>query len=382
MKKRQPFRKVKVNKGIATRLLKYVLERYYKYFLIVVLLIIVSSLVNVLSSVFLQILLDDYIVPLIGSVSPNFVPLLRLICIMSCVYMIGVIATFVHSRIMILISQGTLKDIRNSMFLHMQRLPLKYFYEHEYGDIMSIYTNDTDTLREMIGQSLPQVFSAIVTIVMVLITMIRTNIYLTCLVLAVTFSMFVIIKKITKTGTTYFSKQQEAIGKLDGFMEEMLNGQKIVKSFSYERIVKEKFDILNNQLFEYSSKANGYVNILMPIMGNISNLQYVLIAILGGILAINTDLGITLGSIASFLQLGKTIVAPIQQISQQVNSVVVALAGAERIFNLLDSKAEGYEGLVELVNGEIKDNILEETIANTNIWAWKYKTGELVRVKG
>lgn len=383
MRKKQPFKKVTVKKGTAIRLLKYVLKRYYKHFIFVVLLILVSSFVNVKSAVFLQTLLDDYVSSLIGSNNPNFVPLLRLIINMLCLYIVGVIATFMYNRIMILISQGTLKDIRDSLFLHMQRLPIKYFYEHEYGDIMSVYTNDADTLREMIGQSLPQVFSALITIIMVLVAMVKINIYLTCVVLVITFLMVVIMKKVTNIGSAYFLKSQEAIGKIDGFMEEMLNAQKIIKSFSYENIVKEKFNILNDVLCECSTKANGYVNILMPIMGNISNLQYVLIAIVGGILAVNTNLGVTLGSIAGFLQLSKTISAPIHQISQQVNSVVIALAGADRIFNLLDSEQETYDGNIDLVTANIdKNGKLIETMGKTNIWAWKNKEGELVQTKG
>lgn len=382
MKKRQPFRKVTVKNGTLKRLLKYVLKRYYKYFILVVFLIFVTTFVNVESAIFIEVLLDDYIIPLIGAPNPNFMPLLSLIMSMSCVYVIGVVSSFVYNRVMIIISQGTLRNIRDSLFFNMQRLPISYFYEHEYGDIMSVYTNDTDTLREMIGQGLPQILSSIVTIIMVLITMIKTNIYLTCLVLAVTFGMFIIIKKITSRGTVYFLKQQEAIGRIDGFMEEMLNAQKLIKAFSYESVVKDKFDNLNRALFENSYKANGYVNILMPIMGNIGNLQHVLIAILGCILAINTNLGITLGNIAGFLSLSKIISAPIHQISQQVNSIVVALAGAERIFNLLDAKQENYDGVVELVNADIKDNLLIETLEKNNIWAWKNNKGNLIQVKG
>ncbi|MBP5426544.1 MAG: ABC transporter ATP-binding protein [Clostridiales bacterium] len=384
VRKKQPFKKVQLKKGTAKRMLLYVLRNYYAYFIAVIFLIFVSCFVNVANSLFLQVLLDDYITPLIGTKNPNWIPLLKFIIYMSIVYVIGTFATFLYNRIMIRISQGTLKNIRNEMFLHMQKLPLRYFYTHEYGDIMSVYTNDTDTLREMIGQGLPQIFSSILTIIMVLIAMVKTNIYLTCLVLIITFGMVAIIKKVTKTGSEYFLKVQESIGKINGFMEEMLNAQKVVKSFSYENVVKEKFNTLNNTLCEDSIKANKYILLIFPMIGNISNIQYVLIAILGGILSINSNLGITLGSIASFLQLSKTIAGPIQQISLEINSIVLALAGAERIFDLLDEEIEDYTGHIDLVNVDIsKDSTLTEVTYVTNTWAWKNVIdGSLKKVEG
>ena len=383
MKKREPFRKVTLKKGVVKRMLSYVFKRYYKHFIVVVFLILISSFVNVASSIFLQKLIDDYITPLIGVTRPNFMPIIELICIMIGIYLVGIISTFVYSIIMIVISQGTLNRIRNEIFLHMQKLPLGYFYKHEYGDTMSIYTNDTDTLREMIGRSFPQVISSIITIIAVFLAMIFTSIHLTVLVIAVIWIMFFITKFITKNGSKYFLAQQNSIGKIDGFIEEMINGQKVVKAFSYEDEVKKRFNSLNEELCKNSTEANGYVNILMPIMGNISNIQYVLIAILGGILAIHTNFNITLGAIASFLQLSKTISAPINQISGQVNSVVVALAGAERIFDLLDYDIEKDEGYISLVNARFGDGVeLVETQEKTDMLTWKDDKGKLTYVRG
>lgn len=383
MKKRESFRKVTLKKGIMRRMFLYILRRYYKHCIFVVILILISSVVNVVSSLFLGKLIDDYITPLIGARSPNFVPIMNLIFIMVGIYLVGVLSTFLYNRIMVVISQGTLNEIRKELFCHMQKLPLGYFYKEEYGDIMSIYTNDTDTLREMIGRSFPQVVSSIITILAVFLSMVFTSMHLTLLVFVIISIMFVITRIITKNGSRYFLAQQNSIGKIDGFMEEMINGQKIVKAFSYEDVVKEKFDVLNEDLFKNSKKANAYVNILMPVMGNISNIQYVLIAILGGILAINTNLGITLGVIASFLQLSKTIQGPINQISGQINSIVVALAGAERMFNLLDHNVETDEGSISLVNAKFNDeSILIETDENTNMLTWKDDKGKLTYVKG
>lgn len=381
--KRKMFTKVKLKKGIIRRMLSYVFSKYSKHFIAVVLLILISSFVNVASSVFLQILIDDYITPLIGVTNPNLMPLLKLVLVMALIYMIGVVSTFIYNRIMIIISQGTLRRIRNEMFCHMQKLPIAYFNKHEYGDIMSVYTNDTDALREMVSQSLPQVISSIVTIVTVFCTMLRTSVHLTALVVFIICIMFLITKNITQRGSQYFLKQQNSIGEVNGFIEEMINGQKVIKSFDYEDTVKQKFDNLNEKLCNNSTNANAFVNILMPIMGNISYIQYVLIALVGGILAINTNLGLTLGAIASFLQLSRTISTPINQISQQVNSVVLALAGAQRIFDLLDEDVENDNGYISLVNVYLdKNNKLVETNKNTNMWAWKDKEGMLTLQQG
>lgn len=381
--KREMFKKVEVKKGTAKRLISYVFSKYSIHFFAVIVLILISAFVNVASSVFLQILIDDYITPLLGVSNPNFAPLLKLVIVMFGIYIVGVISTYTYSRIMIVISQGTLRRIRNEMFSHMQKLPIEYFNKHEYGNVMSVYTNDTDSLREMISQSLPQVISSAATIITVFYTMLKTSVHLTGVVVVIIFGMILITKNIAQKGSKYFLNQQNSVGKINGFIEEMINGQKVIKSFDYEDKVKQRFDVLNGKLCENSTKANAYVNILMPIMGNISYMQYVLIAVVGGILAINTDVGITLGAIASFLQLSRTISMPINQISQQVTSLVQALAGAQRIFDLLDENVESDDGYIKLVNVYIDENDkLIETNDKTNKWAWKDNEGNLVLQQG
>ena len=364
------------------RLLSYIFKQNPKCFTVFIILTIIGTLVDVASSVSLQILIDDYITPLVGVSNPNFIPLLKFMAVMFVIYMIGVGTSFAN-RVMVVITHGMLRTIRDELFCHMQKLPVNYFDKHEYGDIMSIYTNDTDALRDMISFSLPRVISFTATIIGVFIAMLATSIHLTCVVLVIILCMLQITKNITKKGSKYFLNQQNSVGKINGFIEEMINGQKVVKSFDYEDEVKQKFDILNKDLCDNATKANAYVNILMPLMGNISYMQYVLVAIVGGILAIKTNIGLTLGAIASFLQLSKTISTPINQISQQVTSLVQALAGAERIFNLLDEKVESDDGYIKLVNVyKNENNQLVETKDKTNMWAWKDNNGNLVLQQG
>ena len=341
-------------------------------FIFVLICILLSAVANVAGSMFIGTLIDDYITPLLGSTNPVFTGLLKAICVMGIVYLVGILATLFYNRTMVSIAQGVLKKIRDDMFTHMQKLPIKYFDTHTHGDIMSYYTNDTDTLRQMMAQSIPQMFSSAVTIISVVVAMFISNVYLAIFVLVFATCMMFVIKKIAGASGRFFVKQQQSIGKVNGYIEEMINGQKVVKVFCHEEHSKEDFDKINEELCENATEANKYANILMPIMANLGNLQYVLIAIIGGALALNGVAGLTLGVIASFLQLSKSFTMPINQISQQLNSIVMALAGAERIFNLMDEEVEQDNGDVTLVNVKYdrNDNIVE-TEEKTYMWAWK-----------
>lgn len=354
------------------RLLDYVTKGYRISFLFVLVCILLSSVAGVIGSKFLQVLIDDYITPLLLADHPEFGGLFRAILTMAGIYLIGVIATLLYNRFMVVIAQGVLKKIRDEMFAHMQTLPIKYFDTHSHGDIMSHYTNDTDTLRQMLSQSIPQMFSSVVTIITVFFAMLTTSIYLTILILVLVTVMLKVAKALTGKCGSYFMKQQVALGAVNGYIEEMIHGQKVVKVFCHEENTKHQFDILNEELCINATEANKYANILMPIMANIGNLQYVLIAILGGAMAISGFGGMTLGAIASFLQLSKSFTMPISQISQQLNSIVMALAGAERIFKLMDEQPEMDEGYVTLVNAEYEGNHLVEAKGRTGLWAWKH----------
>lgn len=354
------------------RLVSYITGRYKVHLLLVIFSILLSAAANVAGSLFLEILIDDYITPLVSMDTPVFTGLLTAVLVMGGIYLVGVIATLVYNRLMVVVAQGVLKEIRDTMFAHMQRLPIRYFDTHTHGDTMSCYTNDTDTLRQMIAQGLPQMFSATVTIVGVFWAMLATSLHLTAVVLVLLALMIVITKNITDKSGKYFVNQQAALGKINGYIEEMINGQKVVKVFSHETEAKEKFDKLNDELCRQATKANGFANTLMPVMVNIGNLQYVLLAIIGGVLATNGIGDITLGAIASFLQLSRTFTMPISQLSQQLNSVVMALAGAERIFALLDEKPETDDGYVTLVKAKYLGETLVETSESTGIWAWKH----------
>ena len=353
------------------RILSY-MKKYKFRFIFVLICILLSAVANVAGSMFIGTLIDDYITPLLGSTNPVFTGLLKAICVMGIVYAVGILATLFYNRTMVSIAQGVLKKIRDDMFTHMQKLPIKYFDTHTHGDIMSYYTNDTDTLRQMMAQSIPQMFSSAVTIISVVVAMFTSNVYLAIFVLVFATCMMFVIKKIAGASGRFFVKQQQSIGKVNGYIEEMINGQKVVKVFCHEEHSKEDFDKINEELCENATEANKYANILMPIMANLGNLQYVLIAIIGGALALNGVAGLTLGVIASFLQLSKSFTMPINQISQQLNSIVMALAGAERIFNLMDEEVEQDNGDVTLVNVKYdrNDNIVE-TEEKTYMWAWK-----------
>lgn len=369
---RQIFPKQKPDPETIKRLLSYVSKDYKTPFIFVLICIVFSAIAGIIGSMFLKVLIDSYISPLLLEANPVFSGLLKAISIMAGIYVIGIISTYFYNVTMVVIAQGVLKKIRDEMFAHMQALPIKYFDTHTHGDIMSYYTNDADTLRQMISQSIPQVLSSIITIVTVVIAMIATSIHLTILVLIFVTFMLYTTKKIAGKSGTYFVKQQESIGKLNGFIEEMINGQKVIKVFCHEDVSKKEFDIKNNELCENATSANKYANILMPIMANLGTLQYVLIAIIGAALAINGIGGLTLGGIAAFLQLSRSFTMPISQVSQQLNAVVMALAGAKRIFSLMDETPEQDEGYVTLVNAKYKDNILSETSEHTGTWAWKH----------
>ena len=354
------------------RVLRYITQ-YHKFKLIIVVICLLLSTVSaVAGNLYLQVLIDDYIVPLMNSDYPVYASLMKAILTMSEIYGIGIISSLVHSLVMVKISESTLKKIRDEMFEKMQDLPISYFDTHTHGDIMSRYTNDTDTLSQMIAQSLPQLLTSIITITVVFISMIATNLPLTMVTIVSLLIVLFVTKRITGKSGQFFMKQQESVGKLNGYIEEMVNGQKVVKVFNYEERAKKKFDQLNDALCEEVYQANKYANILYPINGALGNVQYALIAIVGGILAVKGIGNISVGLIVSFLQLSKTFIRPINQISQQLNSVVMALAGARRIFNLMDEEPEKDDGYVTLVNTKEENGKLIETKEKTEKWAWKH----------
>ena len=352
------------------RLIKYALSDYKGQFVIVLISIIISAAASVIGIQFIQTLIDEYITPLIGNQNPNYVPLLQAILMMGLIYLIGIIGTFVYNRLMINITHGTLRKIRKEMFEHMQKLPIGYFDSHSHGETMSTYTNDVDTLRQALSQSIPQVFSALVSMASVLVGMLTTNLYLTVVVLIMVVIMVIVSKFFAKNSSKYFIAQQENISKVDGYIEEMMNGQKVVKVFCYEDRSKERFDRLNEELFQSTTKANSYANTLMPCIANIGNLGYVLVAVIGGVFAVNDVL--TIGSIAAFLQYIKAFTNPLAQVSQQLNFVTMALAGAERVFKLIDEPVEEDNGYVTLVNAKEENGKLTETTERTGLWAWKH----------
>lgn len=357
---------------VITRLLSYIILRHKLIFGIVVVCILISSCTVVASSLFLEILIDNYIEPLLLENNPVFSGLLHTILFMAIVYIVGVFSTFAYNRLMVKISQGTLKQIRDDMFSHMQELPIGYFDTHTHGDIMSHYTNDTDTLRQFISQALPQFISAVVTVIAILISMTASNIPLTILVIIVTLLMTFATNKIGGASAKYFVKQQETLGVVTGYIEEMINGQKVIKVFCHEEKAKQSFDKKNKQLCEDSALANKYGNILMPTIMQLGNFQYVLIALIGGYMAINGIGSVTVGMIVAFLNLSKTFCMPVSQISQQISLMAMAFAGAERIFDLIDEEPEQDNGYVTLTQIRYNNGIVEETNDTTGIWAWRH----------
>ena len=368
-----------VNPNTLKRLLGY-LSVYKTRVILVVICILLSAIANVMSSLFIQRLIDDYISPLLLEANPVFDALFRAIVQMACIYVIGILASFIYNRTMAVISQGILKKIRDDMFAHMQTLPIKYFDTHTHGDVMSHYTNDTDALRQMLSQSLPQLLSSCVTIVAVFISMLYLSLWMTLFIIVFLFLILKVVKSIAGKSSVYFIKQQQNIGDVNGYIEEMINGQKVVKVFCHEDEAKAVFDQKNEALCDSMTTANTYANILMPIMGNMGNILYVLLALVGGSLAIAgvtnislTGAGVmTLGTIASFLTMSKSFINPIAQVSQQLNAVIMALAGATRIFELLDEEPEEDHGYVTLVNAKRENGELVECKERTGLWAWKH----------
>ena len=377
---------VKNKKQTAKRLLKYITKSYKKHLTIVFICIILSSIAGVAGSMFLGTLIDDYITPLLLETNPVFTGLLKAILIMALVYLTGVLSTLIYTRIMARISQGVLKEIRDEMFNKMQTFPIKYFDTHTHGEIMSYYTNDVDTLSQMISQSLPQFIASSTTVIAVLIAMIITNIPLTIFVIVFIFLMLNITGRVAGKSGKYFVKQQETLGKVNGYIEEMINGQKVIKVFTYEEEAKAHFDEINDELCKNMTTANKFANILMPMLNNLGNLEYVLVAIIGGAIAIKGNGALTIGSIATFLQLTQSSNQPIMQMSNQLNSVVMALAGAGRIFELIDTEPEQDEGYVTLVNAKKENGEIIETKERTGMWAWKHPhhdgTTTYVELKG
>lgn len=358
---------------ILKRLLGYVLKRYKIPCIFVVVFILLSSAANIAGTMFMKSLIDDYILPYINTDNPDFGPLLQALATMAIAYMIGVLSSWGYNRIMVNVTQGTLRDLRIDLFKQMETLPIKYFDTHAHGDIMSIYTNDIDTLRQIINQSIPQLISSVITIVGVLGSMIVLNIPLTFLTLALVVVMLFSVKNVAAKSGKYFIKQQQNIGKVNGFIEEMMEGQKVIKVFCHEAESIKQFEKLNDDLYDSANNANANANIMMPVMVNMGNINYVIIAIAGSILAIFGIGGFTLGSLASFLQLNRSFNQPISQVSQQFNAIIMALAGADRVFTLLDEPSESDHGYVELVNArEDQDGNLTVCKERTGTWAWKH----------
>lgn len=355
------------------RLMGIILKNYTPHCIVVLLCIFGSAFVSVKGTLFMQTLIDDYILPLMSQSNPDFRPLRAAIMKLALFFIAGALMTYTYNRIMVNVSQGTMKKIRIDVFTHMESLPIKYFDTHAHGDIMSIYTNDIDTLRQMISQSIPQLVNSAATIVSVLISMIILNIPLTILTLIMVAIMVLTTGKVAGKAGSYFIKQQKSIGELNGFIEEMMEGQKVVKVFCHEEESIKDFNKLNEQLFDSANNANAFANILMPINVNLGNLSYVACAILGSILAISGVTSLTLGALASFLQLNKSFSQPISQVSQQLNSIIMALAGAERVFSLLDEEPEVDDGYVTLVNAiEDEEGNIKECEEHTGTWAWKH----------
>ena len=381
------MKKTNYKKGTIKRLLSYTLKGYKLRLFIVLICIIISSIAGVASSLFLRNIIDNYIMPLTGQENPDFSALFEVLCLMGSIFVAGIISTYIYNRTMVTVAQGTQKKIRDELFEKMERLPIRYFDTHTHGEIMSYYTNDIDALEQMISQSIPQVITTFFTVVAILVGMIYLSPILTLCVIILTVLLLWISKLITSKSAKYFVKRQEALGKVNGYVEEMITGQKVIKVFTHEEKSKEGFNEINDKLFDDMYKANKYANILMPIANNLGILEYIIIAILGTVLTLNGYLTLTIGTLVSFLQLTNNAQHPIRQVMNQINSIVMALAGAGRIFGMMDEKPEEDEGYVTLVNiRKDKDGNIFETSEKTNMWAWKHphKDGRLeyVELKG
>ena len=357
----------------AARLLKYVTIGYKVQFIIVILCILMCSVSTISVSLSLRFLLDDYIIPLIGNANPDFTELYKALAVLACIFALGVIASFIYSRMMVVIGQGVLKKVRDEMFEHMQTLPIRYFDQNTNGSIMSLYTNDTDTLRQMINQSIPQVLMSSFTIVVTFISMVALSPILTILAVVIILLMILIARFVGGNSGKFFIRQQVDLANITGYVEEHMNGQKVIKVFNHESKTKQEFDELNEKLYESASTAHTFASMMAPIIGNMGNLQFVLTAVFGGILSVAGIGGITLGIMASYLQFTRSFTQPFMQISQQFNFIIMALAGAERIFNMIDEKPETDDGYVTLVNAKwSSDGTLTECPDRTGIWAWKH----------
>lgn len=363
---------MKVQSKNLSRLFRIVFKMYPFHLIAVVILIILSSIANIQGTMFMQPLINDYILPMVRNHSTDFDPLLEAILKVARFYVIGIISTYIYNLLMVFVAQGTLKKLRNELFCHMEKLPIRYFDTHQHGNIMSVYTNDIDTLRQVLSQSFPQMISSAITVVMTLVSMFILNVPLTILTLLMVGLMFMVTGKIGSLSGKYFVEQQKAIGAVNANIEEMMNGQKVVKIFNHEEEAIEAFDKLNDEVFEASNKANRYANILMPANAQIGNVSYVLVAVVGGALALGNVGGFTLGGLAAFLTFNKSFNMPINQVSQQMNFIVMAMAGASRIFEVMDQEAETDEGYVTLVNAKEEDGDLVETEEHTGMWAWKH----------
>ena len=357
----------------AKRLLKYVTGTYKKEFIIVFVCIILCSIATISVSLSMKFLLDYYILPLVGNANPNFSGLYQAMVVLACIFLLGVVASFLYSRLMVKIGQGVLKRVRDEMFEHMQTLPIRYFDQNTNGSIMSLYTNDTDALRQMINQSIPQVLMSAITVVVTFVSMLVLSPLLTILAVAMIFVLFLVARKLGGSSGKYFIRQQIDLADVTGFVEERMNGQRVIKVFNHERISEEEFDKLNERLYISSSKAHTFASVMGPVMGNIGNIQFVLTAILGGILLVTGVGGMTIGTIVSYMQFTKSFTQPFMQVAQQFNSIIMALAGAERIFNMIDEEPEVDNGYVTLVNARKDSNgNLVECKERTGTWAWKH----------
>ena len=355
------------------RVFGYMLQSYKFSFILVVLCIIGSALATLQGTLFMQSLIDDYIVPLTQMEQPDFSPLAGALFKVGCIYAAGILCAYAYNRIMVNVSQGTMRSLRVELFEHMESLPIRYFDTHAHGDIMSVYTNDVDTLRQLFSQSIPQLVNSAVTIVTTFVSMFLLDLPLTIITLAMICIMLLVTSRIAGKSAVYFTRQQKDLGAVNGYIEEMMNGQKVVKVFCHEQKSLEQFRALNEQLRDSAERANIFSSITMPVNGNLGNISYVLCAVVGAILALNGYLGLTLGTLVSFLTLNKNSTQPVSQISQQTNSIVMAMAGAQRIFDLLDEAPEEDNGYVELVNAkENPDGSLSETTERTGLWAWRH----------
>ena len=369
---KDPRPKVENPGRLFMRLLAYIMKNYAVHCILVVICIFITVLASVQGTWFMQTLIDSYILPLIGQADPDFSGLLHAIMRVAVFYLIGAIASYIYTRIMVNVSQGTLKNLRDDMFTHMEELPIRYFDTHYHGDIMSTYTNDIDTLRQMISQSMPQFLNSIITIVSVFVSMLLLNVPLTIVTLLMIGVTLFATKKIGALSAKYFIAQQKDIATVNGYIEEMMNGQKVVKVFTHEEESIENFNRLNDQLFHSADNANKFGNILMPVNAQIGNISYVLCALVGGVLALNGIGGFTLGKLASFLTYNKSFSQPVNQLSMQLNNIVMALAGSERIFKLLDEEPETDEGYVTLVRARKENGQIVESKERTGMWAWKH----------